>query len=61
MSEIIWKPMRTLPKGKKKIKLLGTTDTRLEEYSEIEGVWNKEVDCYTTKSGWVIAAVAWSK
>ena len=55
-----WKPMRTVPKEKgKMVTLLGTTDAGDKEYYEIYGVYDKELDCFTTKVGWVIVAVAW--
>lgn len=60
MSDVVWKPMRTVPKKvNKTITLLGATDNTSKEYFEILGVYDKEIDCFTTKSGWVIAAVAW--
>lgn len=55
-----WKPMRTVPKKKNKsVTLLGTTDSTSKEYDELKGVYDKELDCFTTKGGWVIVAVAW--
>lgn len=60
MNDVVWKPMRTVPKKvNESVTLLGTTDTQSKEYSEILGVYDKEIDCFTTKSGWVIDAVAW--
>lgn len=60
MSEVEWKSMRTAPK-KGKVKILGTTNTEYDELYEVEGYYDKELECFTTKSGWVIAAVAWRK
>lgn len=55
-----WKPMRTAPK-KDGIILLGTIDTRLEEYEEFVGYYDQEISSFTTEDGWVIASVAWRK
>lgn len=58
--EVEWNKIKTAPKNKKVI-LLGTTDAASDFYTEIEGKWDKELECFCTKSGWVIAAVAWRK
>lgn len=58
VSNVTWKPMRTVVK-KDGIILLGTTDAKSEEYEEYFGYYDKELDCFITKGGWVIAAVAW--
>jgi hypothetical protein len=60
VNEVEWKSMRTVPK-KDKVKILGTTNTEHDELYEVEGYYDKELECFTTKSGWVIAAVAWRK
>jgi hypothetical protein len=55
---ITWKPMRTAPR-RGVVKLLGTTDSSSDEYRQIEGVWDDEMELYVTKTGWCIVAVAW--
>lgn len=58
MNDVEWKSMRTVPK-KNKVKLLGTTNTEYDTLCEIKGYWDKELECFITAVGWVIAAVAW--
>lgn len=53
-----WKPLRLSPKSKTII-LLGTTDATSNCYYEVAGKWDKELECFISKGGWVIAAVAW--
>ena len=53
-----WRPMKLAPKGRI-VKLLGTVDTTSDLYVELEGIWNDDVNLYTTESGWCIIAVAW--
>lgn len=60
MNDIEWKSMRTVPK-KGKVKVLGTTNTEYDDLQQIDGYWDKELECFITKGGWVIAAVAWRK
>lgn len=60
MSKLTWNSMRTAPKSKKVV-LLGTTNTEYPELTEIEGKYDKELECFVSKGGWVIAAVAWRK
>ena len=55
-----WKSMRTVPK-KDGVKILGTTDTSTDGLYEMIGFYDNELDCFITKGGWVIAAVAWRK
>ena len=50
--------MKLAPKGRI-VKLLGTVDTTSDLYVELEGIWNDDVNLYTTESGWCIIAVAW--
>ena len=60
MNDVVWKPMRTVPKKvNKTVTLLGTTDNRSEEYRELVGYYDEEIACFTTEDGWAIAAVAW--
>lgn len=55
-----WQPMKNCPKNKSII-LLGRTDTTSDFYYEIKGKYDKDLECFVTKGGWVIAAVAWRK